>query len=92
MCHRSGSVNLCKSIQHTHTDWVWFVPLSVYMCLLYAPGPMAPLYDLCLQPARIPVGHVLHTDQQEEGDVEHVDVRSPPHTEQEGHVELHTEF
>lgn len=25
-CHRSGSVNLCKSIQHTHTDWIWFVP------------------------------------------------------------------
>lgn len=67
-------------------------PLSVYMCLLYAPGPIAPLYDLCLEPACIPVGHVLHTDQQEEGDVEHADVRSPPHTEQEGHVELCTEF
>lgn len=62
------------------------------MCLLYAPGPMASLYDLCLQPARIPAGRVLHTDHQEGGDVEHADLRSPPHTEHEGHVELHTEF
>lgn len=66
-----------------------FVPLSVYMCILYA-GPTVPLCDLCLQPARIPVGHVLHTDHQEEGDVEHVDIKSP--LKHEGHVELHTEL
>lgn len=51
-----------------------------------------PLYDLCLQPAHIPTGRVLHTDHQEEGDVEHADVRSPPNTEHGGHVELHAEF
>lgn len=55
------------------------------MCLLYAPSPAAPLYDLCLQQSRIPAGRVLHTDHQEEGDVEHADVRSPPHTEHKGH-------
>lgn len=69
-----------------------FVPLVVYMRILYAPGSMAPLYDLCLQSACIPAGRVLHTDHQEEGDVKHADVRSPPHTKHEGHVELHTEF
>lgn len=45
---------------------------------------MASLCDLCLRPACIPAGHVLQTDQWEEGDVKHADVRSPPHTEQEG--------
>ncbi len=76
----------------THSVWIVCVPPSVYMCLLYAPSPMALLYDLCLQPARIPVGRVLHTDHHEEGDAEHADVRSPPHTDHEGHVEMHTEF
>lgn len=73
-------------------DWTVFVSPSVYMCILYVPGLMAPLYDLCLQLARIPAGRVLHTDQQEEEDVEHEDVRSPPHIQHRGHVKLHTEF
>lgn len=47
---------------------------------LYAPSPPVGLCNLCLQLVHIPAGHVLHTDQQEEGDVEHGDVRSPPHT------------
>lgn len=55
-----GSVHLWKSLQHTHTHshWHWLnrvccppPHLSVYTCRLYAPGPMALLYDLCLQPA-----------------------------------------
>lgn len=67
---------------------------SIWLCLSTCVFCMrhTPLYDLCLQSARIPAGRVLHTDHREEGDVEHADVRSPPHTEHGGHVELHTEF
>lgn len=53
------AVCICGNLYSTHTltdtDWIGFAAppphLSVYTCRLYAPGPMAPLYDLCLQPA-----------------------------------------
>lgn len=57
------------------------------MCILYPSALAAPLNDLCLQPACIGVGRVLHTDHRERGDVEHADIRSPPHTEHQGHLE-----
>ena len=79
----------CKSMKHTH---LIALRLCRHVYRVRAPGPTPPLCDLCLQLARIPAGRVLHTDHQEEGDVQHADVRSPPHIEHEGHVELHTEF
>ena len=91
---KCGCNQICAlgNVVGINLDWIVFVSLSVYTCILYAPGLMAPLFDLCLQPARIPAGRVLHTDHREERDVEHADVRSPPHTEHEGHVVLHAEF
>lgn len=55
--------------------------------VLYAPSLPVLCMTFACQPVHIPAGHVLHTDQQEGGDVEHGDVRSPPRTAQEGKAE-----
>lgn len=99
-----GSVHPWKSLQHTHTHTLTLTLIELNRVCPH-PTTSASTRVVCMHRARwllcmtfacsrpcIPVGHVLHTDQQEKGDVEHADVRSPPHTKQGGHVELLAEF